>query len=163
MSVGIGDKAANLSVYIANRPPLEEYRSLNELRPLVKGDIQYISNETGNHWRKIFNCYAKLCFCLDGQNYSTWQNYRDERLLQLSSQTQLLFSSPDLRAKSRQVHLVSGRTYYQSLSLRIPVEWLDSYFAVSFEYRLIVTPYFDYRQLSNARIEFLVGLINQLK
>ena len=40
--------------------------------------------------------------------------------------------------------------------------WLNEHFAISEQHKLIVCPYLDYRQLSNARIEQLIGLVQQL-
>ena len=63
-AIGLGVQEAALQVYIANRPPLPEYEMLSKLQPMQPGDIARIAAETGNHWRKIFNVYAKLVFAL---------------------------------------------------------------------------------------------------
>ncbi|TQV89125.1 DUF6942 family protein [Aliikangiella coralliicola] len=156
--VGIGSQQARLAVYIANRPPLPEFTGLNDFRPMVSGEIKCIADLTGNHWRKIFNCYAKLSFLLDSNNYSSWQELRDNQLLQSNGNEQLLFSPPDIN-ESRIIKIICGRTYFKDLNLNISVDWVDSYFGLNFESKLIVTPYFDYRQLTNQRIEQLVDYI----
>jgi hypothetical protein len=56
------------------------------------------------------------------------------------------------------IHVIAGKTYAAQLDLP-PLIWLDNYFAVNKEFRIIVAPYPDYRQLSNARIEYLLGLM----
>ena len=49
-----------IKVYLANRPPLAEYQAIDVIDHFLEGDIEKIVTETGNHWRKIFNVYAKL-------------------------------------------------------------------------------------------------------
>lgn len=157
---GFGDARAQLVIYLANRPLLDDYPSLNELKPLLPGELAHIVANTSNHWRKAFNVYAKLLEQLHWpgvQDSGSWQDYRDNRLLQPGCATALLFSPPDLTRTDR-VHVVAGKTYAAQLSLP-PLTWVDAYFAVNEEYRLIVSPYLDYRQLSNARIAQLVELI----
>jgi hypothetical protein len=58
-----------------------------------------------------------------------------------------------------------GKTYAkQSLPVLaieplVNLQWLDADFAVDPEHGIIVCPYFDYRQLSNSKIDRLVDLI----
>jgi hypothetical protein len=160
--VGVGGQAAKLVVFIANRPPLPTFESLEIFRPLVDGEIAAIAQESGNHWRKIFNCYAKLAYSLDATGENSWQHYRDRRLLQQDSNEQLIFSPPKF-TDHNQIHIICGKTYFQSLKLTLKVDWIDPYFAVAQSFPLIVSPYFDYRQLSNQRIDQLVRLIKQFK
>lgn len=165
MTVGLGAQGFKLAIYIANRPPLAPYLSLEDLRPLAAGEIKHITDQTGNHWRKIFNVSAKFLFELQQncqqQTHSTWQQLRDQSLYQLDSEIALLFSKPDLR-ESNLVHIIAGKTYAQALGLDDLI-WLDPHFAISPKTKLIVCPYLDYRQLSNARIAQLVGLVKQLR
>ena len=179
--VGLGSDNARLNVYIANRPPLERYEALDSCTPLGLGEIAHIAKETGNHWRKIFNVYAKLVYGLDEKiqslpsqkksvvslnlgalQFDRWQSYRDAALLQLGSDTALWFS-PHLNLNCEStlggnIQLVMGRQYAASLDLP-SMEVYDRDFAVNFERGLIVTPYFDYRQLSNIKLEVLTRLI----
>jgi hypothetical protein len=59
-----------------------------------------------------------------------------------------------------------GRTYAKSLvqskQLTVPLTWLDGEFAINKKERVIVCPYFDYRQLSNIKIVRLATLIKHL-
>jgi len=59
-----------------------------------------------------------------------------------------------------------GRTYAKSLVnsqlLTAPLTWLDDEFAINKEARVIVCPYFDYRQLSNIKIVRLAQLMKSL-
>ena len=167
--VGIGDLNAPLKVYIANRPPLPEFAALTAMQPLVPGELAAVVTQTGNHWRKIFNIYAKLAFALQPMaGCTSWQQYRDRYLLQQGAGQALLFSPPpqDLfSGKVGAVHIIAGRTYaallFESLPGSLPeLQWLDKDFAIG--QQLIVCPYFDYRQLSNIKLERLVGLASPL-
>jgi len=157
--IGLGDKTPRLCVYIANRPPLDEYEQLSTLRALAPGDVEYIAQSTGNHWRKIFNIYAKLGFALNDEGYSRWQEYRDDRLLQSGSAQALLFSPPVLKPQKARVHIVTGFTYAAELSVDAGCIEVDDKLLFNPEKQLIVCPYFDYRQLTNLRIERLVAFI----
>jgi len=181
-SAGLGSVNALLNVYIANRPPLERYEKLGNFTALGPGEIASIAKETGNHWRKIFNVYAKLVYGLDNkiqsascqkktrggvdfgaQRYESWQSYRDAVLLQTNSDTALWFSRDFYfdqgTANEKRAHVVMGRQYAASLNLPTMVP-LDADFSVNKEQRVIVTPYFDYRQLSNKKLEVLVEVLS---
>jgi arsenate reductase-like glutaredoxin family protein len=190
LPVGLGNDNANIIFYIRNRPPLKTYQNLNSIKPLIPGEISHICQETGNHWRKIFNVYAKLLFELSADKFSSWQQLRDEQLLQAHSQHCLLFSAPNLTTNyttdityyqttnsnsqatyiadlkkekpNTKLHIVLGKGYAQELSLANESTWLSDDFAINAEFGLIICPYFDYRQLSNIKIIQLAGLIKQL-
>ncbi len=161
---GIGDADFDMAIYIANRPPLEEYQNLQGMRPLIEGEIQHIGQQTSNHWRKIFNVYAKLCFQINNHGQPSWQDYRDNHLLQAYSKTALLFSPLDTGHQKGAVKLVAGKTHAANLGLNIStMEKPGGDFSNDFAWdkvgRLIVTPYLDYRQLSNIKIDFLTEII----
>lgn len=181
-----------IKVYLANRPPLPEYQETTRVSNLPSGEIKRIGTETGNHWRKIFNVYAKLMYRLAEKtnddlllNYSSWQQYRDHGLLQLGSGTELYFS-PTTAIKAQRlggsdapiIHLVMGKAFaddFLSAALthathdgltenqHSSIQWLDNDFALHRALNIIVCPYFDYRQLSNQKIETLVELIISLQ
>lgn len=171
---GLGNPQAQLRVYIANRPPLQEYQGLSHCLPMAAGEISRIAAETGNHWRKVFNVYAKFVFELNPadvcRHFSSWQELRDTYLLQKGGQESLLFSAESMgnafiAAEDKGViHIVMGKQYASRLadSGSISYQWQDAHFAVNSAQRLIVCPYFDYRQLSNERITRLVGLVREL-
>lgn len=168
---GLGDPHAQFRVFIGNRPEFAEYPNLSLVKPLSRGEIQYIGKACGNGWRKVFNVYAKLIFALNCEHFvalhgaQSWQLFREQTLLQGSSNTCLLFSPPQKfqikKTNCGSVDIVMGKTYAKSLNLPVTLQWIDSEFAVDTENRLIVCPYFDYRQLSNIKIIRLVGLIRQ--
>ena len=108
--------------------------------------------------------------------YSCWQDYRDNLLLQKGSGTSLIFSHPkevDINKNNtalscmpasfvQAIHIVMGKTYAKTLDVTEDSIWLDDEFAIHREKRLIICPYFDYRQLSNIKIIRLVELLKQL-
>ena len=183
INIGFGDTDFSFAVYIANKPNMLEYQSLCEITPLVEGEVNAINQTCGNGWRKVFNVYAKLLYCLDKQYYNfstyaaTWQDYRDKHLLQAQSKTALLFSAPQLLSTKEKpnkempnkeiVHIICGKGHAKALinsgKLVANLVWLDDEFAIDSENKLIVCPYFDYRQLSNIKIERLARLLQNLK
>ena len=168
-SAGLGDPNASLCVYLGNRPDYQNLLQLQHVQPLLSGDITAIGKMCGNGWRKIFNVYAKLVFALPtglvnkAKSHGNWQTYRDNLLLQRASDTALMFSPPRFESENDSgLHIIMGRTYAKSLYLPTTLEWLDKEFAVDWDKRLIVCPYFDYRQLSNIKIIRLVELMERL-
>lgn len=167
--IGFGDAHYNLAIYIANRPPIDDYPKLNKLTPIKPAELSYIVSRCSNHWRKVFNVYAKFLHTLQitaadthpafcNRHIERWQDYRDRQLLQQECCEALLFSPPNL-LRENTVHIIAGKTYASDLSLDVDLQWLDSYFAVNREKRLIVSPYLDYRQLSNERIQQLADIV----
>ncbi|MGX5203342.1 DUF6942 family protein [Aliikangiella sp. IMCC44632] len=164
----IGDPMAHLIVYNANRPPLLRFSQLTAIEPLLAGDIANIGQACGNHWKKIFNCYAKLAFELQSSEFPNWQSLRDNRLLQQNSRHQLVFSAPSTQmiqkhAAAQNIQIICGKQYFSQLNLALPFEWINPNFAISPANLTIVAPYFDYRQLSNLKISYLSQLIHELK
>ncbi|WDE12774.1 DUF6942 family protein [Thalassomonas haliotis] len=159
---GLGTAKAKLKVYIENIPPLPQYQQLDSLTAMAPGEIKTIADLTGNHWRKIFNVYAKLWHQLHPDCAASWQQFRDETLLQAHGQQALLFSPPDFTANTggnEHISIIMGRTYAAKIGIAEHCYWLSPDFAINETKKLIVSPYFDYRQLSNVKIEQLAGLI----
>ena len=170
-SIGFGDANAQFNVYIANTPPMAEYADLHQVQPLQGGEIELINRACGNGWRKVVNVYAKLLFALDSHQFTftalapDWQQFRDRYLLQYSSNTALHFSPPKLVTGSNDVHIIAGRTYAKALldaGMQAQLHWLNNEFAVDRHLRVLVCPYFDYRQLNNEKLHFLAQLIKEL-
>jgi len=173
--IGMGDGQFSFGVYIGNRPTLPEYHSLQHLSALEQGEITRIGQTCGNGWRKVFNVYAKLLYALDPRDFHfslqapTWQTYRDHYLLQANNGTALLFTPPILNGSSsnrnKRLHVIMGRTYAKKLvndGLNVQLTWLNEAFAVDLEQRVIVCPYFDYRQLSNHKIQILSAILSKV-
>lgn len=168
---GFGDTEAIVTVYVENRPPMPQYQYLESVAILQPEDIAVINSHCGNGWRKLFNVYAKLLFALHPAHFSfsrqaeSWQQYRDQFLLQKNSSTALLFSQPYLQQPGKTIHLIAGRTYARKCldnGLNCQLEWLNHEFAIDRYNKVLVSPYFDYRQLNNEKIVFLAGLFSQL-
>ena len=169
--IGLGCPTFNFAVYIGNTPAMLEYQDLRTISPLTRGEIGSIGQACGNGWRKVFNVYAKLLYSLNRNDFEfsqlalSWQQYRDAFLLQSGSNTALLFSPPQIDPDSKKYHVICGKTYAKQLletgQLKADLNWLDDEFAVDNKSRLIVCPYFDYRQLSNIKIERLAQLLGQ--
>lgn len=163
-----------IKVYLANRPPLKPYDNINKLINMSNGEIEHIVQETGNHWRKIFNVYAKIIFSLALKEknqtilqYKKWQQYRDQKLLQRGSDTELHFNSvalkPALSLIDDDIRIIMGKAFAETLLMGIELKWLDNDFAINEKLSIIVCPYFDYRQLSNAKIDTLITLMSSLR
>ena len=172
---GFGDNKAQFCVYLANKPAMPEYQQLDSVIALAAGDIDQIYRHCGNGWRKIFNVYAKLLFALDKELFpyarqaQSWQEFRDNLLLQKHSNTALLFSSPQLDTRlqpQNTIHLIAGRTHAKQLlaeGLQAELHWLNEEFALDPVRKLLVTPFFDYRQLNNEKIGYAAALLLLLK
>lgn len=184
--IGIGDQQAHLRVYMQNKPEFIFANSAsainnNTIAPLKKEELHACGQACGNGWRKVFNLYAKLIYAmakpeltmpLIQQNASDknspslcWQNYRDHYLLQANSNTALFFEQTAVVAHPNNhncIHIIMGRTYARSLNLPFPLHWENKEFAVNTNENLIVSPYFDYRQLSNSKLLFLLDLVDQI-
>ncbi len=158
--IGFGARNFSIAVYIGNRPPIEPYHSLSSLHALENGEVKQLADLTGNHWRKIFNVYAKLLYTLDCAGTNSWQEYRDQILLTAVSREALLFSRPLF--ERNKIHIITGRQYANSLDLKLPLIEIDDDFQLAEAKNCIVCPYFDYRQLSNAKIETLADLIRKI-
>ncbi|MFC3032591.1 DUF6942 family protein [Pseudoalteromonas fenneropenaei] len=169
--IGFGQATGTIAVYVEKRPPIASFNTMTSILPLQTGEIDWINAQAGNGWRKLFNVYAKLVQTLALPQYQayrdlSWQQWRDQYLLQRSGQEALLFSAPDLAANQYLYHIIAGRTYGKQLLAGplagVEMVWLDEEFAICAEHRLIICPYFDYRQLSNVKISFLSDLVKTL-
>jgi hypothetical protein len=170
--IGLGDQNASFRVYVENRPKMPQYQQLFDCEAMQAGDIELVYQHCGNGWRKVFNVYAKLLYALDPKVFSfptqatSWQQYRDQFLLQQASDTALLFDAPLLKPADNTIHLIAGRTRAKQLiehGLACQLHWLNEEFAIDPGHKVLVTPYFDYRQLSNEKIEFSARLLKTVK
>ena len=168
--IGLGAKTPSIALYLGKTPPLDHYQHQTHVRPVTDNELLDIGHLTGNHWRKIINCYAKLAYELDNKHHSfkRWQNYRDQEFLRGDASKNdyaLMFSEPVVLPDSNVVMLLAGKGYATEWAERntIDLVWLTPDFAVNKQHNIIATPYFDYRQLSNVKITELVGLIQSLR
>ncbi|WJG11211.1 hypothetical protein [Aliiglaciecola sp. LCG003] len=168
--IGLGDPNAKLNLYLSNRPDFDFAASHSSIAPLEQGEIFAVGQSCGNGWRKVFNVYAKLIYALPREFFpispsaTSWQHYRDMDLLQSSSNTALIFNSEVFNQQyhlpDNGMHIVMGRTFAATLEMPMTLRWLSHEFAIDTTHKIIVCPYFDYRQLSNAKIIYLVDLIS---
>lgn len=158
-SQGLGDASPLLVVCAPHWPPTLQPSQRKQLSPLSGDDLNQLVLAGGNHWRKIFNLYAKLLHGLTPLE-PDWQSCRDQRLLQSGSACALVFEQ-GWRPEPGQLCLVMGQTYGRSLGWLTSDQVLHAEhpFVQHPEQAVIVTPYFDYRQLSNARLTALVQQI----
>lgn len=161
---GLGVSPWHFAFCINNVIPIDDYSSFAGVRALAPGEINYIVKRCSNHWRKLFNVYAKCLFEMGwGEQAShkadTWQEYRDLHLLQQHSNEALLFSAPTSQPQG--VRVIAGKTYGLGLTWPRQPDNLGEGFYAWPELKTFISPYLDYRQLSNQRITKLVKLINQ--
>lgn len=135
----------------------------------MKGELHTIVSDTGNHWRKIFNIAAKLGVAFSESPRLAWQVYRDDFLCQEVSSVALLFGAQELLQTERDVvHVISGHTYCADLFMAAQEDDAPQFDSIDDDFRLasrekvIDCPYFDYRQLSNVKLDRLISLIHQL-
>lgn len=160
--VGLGDRHYGLAVYIGNRPAMPEYQTLCAFKALQEGDIAHIVEATGNHWRKIFNIYAKLVFLLDGSEQPTWQAFRDHALLRHGCGHALIFSAlNNLPPAGDTISIISGKSHAQTLGVFDSAVAVGDDFYIEPSRKIIITPYFDYRQLSNRKLDMLISIIKR--
>jgi hypothetical protein len=160
MPTGLGDPSPLLVICAPHRPPGYQSSPEQTISPLTDGDLERLIRDGGNHWRKIFTLYAKLLHGLTPLE-ADWQTCRDRRLLRSGSACALLFEHSCV-PEQEQLCLVMGQTFGRAEG------WLENDqtlpaeqpFVLHPEHAVIVTPYFDYRQLSNARLASLIQRIS---
>ena len=158
--IGWGVEEFELAFYVANRPGFGAYPNQSTFYPLQPGELEFIVAHTNNHWRKLFNVFAKVMQEFDSERVPVWQDYRDQYLLGPNGREALLFSKPEWdNLESQAFHIVAGKTYAKTIEDIGPLTWIDNEFAVNRSKRVIVSPYLDYRQLSNLKIQRLVEII----
>lgn len=156
---GFGDHSPLLVVCAPHTPPGRQADRLRGIQPLTGNDLNVLIQAGGNHWRKIVNLYAKLLHGLTPLE-PDWQTCREQRLLQSGSACALVFEQKWI-PEPGQLCIVMGQTYGRSLGWLANDQVLaaEHPFAQHPEQAVIVTPYFDYRQLSNARLASLIQFI----
>lgn len=161
---GIGVADYRLAFCINNRPLLDDYAEFDGMRAFSQGELHYLVSRCSNHWRKLFNVMAKVLFELGWHEQNqlkadTWQDYRDAHLLQPQSREALLFTPPP--CSHNRVHIVAGKTYGLSLPWSHPPTEVATGFFLVQKANAIISPYLDYRQLSNEKIGFLTQLLHK--
>jgi hypothetical protein len=145
----IGSRSPKICLYLDNKPKFDNRNGQCSL------SVPKLITHNGNHWRKIFTIYAKLC-CLAVEP-NAWKLYRDQILLQ--SDEQINFSDQlNLEAK---LHVFSGKSCWKRFNVSTKALQKMSVFDDNKVFYcvdevhglLLYTPYFDYRQFPNTLIE----------
>ncbi|WP_323844479.1 DUF6942 family protein [Microbulbifer magnicolonia] len=138
----LGAAHPRLALYLPHRP--------NGLLQLVDApSAQALTAANSNHWRKILTLLAKIA----SPDVDDWRRFRDEDLFR---QTALCFA-PRL-ADTARWHWIGGKDNLQRFSdlhhrARALAESPDVF--IDPDNRLLLTPYPDYRQLSNAQVNHI--------
>ena len=144
----LGAESARLVLYLPHRPEgLERFCHA----PLA----QAIVAANSNHWRKIINLLAKVASPVA----QDWRVFRDGALFE---RTALCFV-PELQA-GEGWHWIAGQANLQrfsSFELDACPALEDPDVALDEGRRVLITPYPDYRQISNARVVRIRALLER--
>lgn len=160
----LGPIAAPYAFYLPNAPLIPENWHWQQDDAIAKLIVL-----NGNHWRKIFTIMAKIC--ASGED---WRHYRDNLLLK--NHEMLLIGANTLSANAS-LHLLCGQAVIKSLGLDIDdihiaprnqqlakqqlmrdsqgkLQDVTAIVKAQYPYskHVLLTPYLDYRQYSNALI-----------
>lgn len=144
----LGATEPRIVLYLPHRPNgLAEFTDCPGSQQLVAAN--------SNHWRKIVNLLAKVA----SPDTEDWRRFRDEALFR---QTALCFA-PELRAIDCW-HWIGGKDNLQRFGhLDQSAQPLPARPGVSIDpdRRLLLTPYPDYRQLSNQVVDQIRTALGQ--
>lgn len=160
----LGPTSAPIHVFVEHAPNWPESLSSDQ-NYLADGELQQIVECNTNHWRKIFNIAAKLCFELNSTEHANWQALRDSELFQMDSTMCMhLSASPtDIAELTREkIGIITGKTFAEALGYFQYTSELANGFYKVHQQPIWITPYFDYRQLSNAKLTELANLLKPL-
>ncbi|MCG8391876.1 MAG: hypothetical protein MI745_02230 [Pseudomonadales bacterium] len=136
----LGSPDPDIILYLPHRP--------NGMAGLsARPDAAALVALNSNHWRKIVNLLAKIACPVGGD----WRRFRDESLFD----TTALCFAPEL-VRHGGWHWIAGKENRQRFAgLGHQAQPLngDARVALDSAQRLLLTPYPDYRQLSNALVE----------
>ncbi|MDC0661425.1 DUF6942 family protein [Marinobacter sp. SS21] len=132
----LGASQPRLALYLPHRP--------NGL-PQLEDDLsaQALMATNSNHWRKIVSLLAKIV----SPTADDWRQFRDDRLFQHTS----LCFAPAL-SNCADWHWIGGKDNlrrFEGLIHQAQPLTVSASVAIDFNQRLLLTPYPDYRQLSN--------------
>lgn len=154
-----GHPKPSLTVLIDKTPSLPSTPCPVKPPNLAPGELAEIVAVNSNHWRKVFNVYAKLLFALHPDSGRDWQSVRDQKLFQKHQPHALKMAGSALPGPG--VTLITGKAYAESLLEHWPQDsGIDGVWIDVNEQRL-VCPYFDYRAFPNKRIEQVAELMRK--
>jgi len=157
--IGFGNHNPRWVLHIANRPALAEFQH-DVFRALTRGEAAEIIKATSNHWRKAFSIMAKISFALFDTGCATWQEYRDTKLLTEEGFESVSFE-PFQTNQLNAFSIVCGFAYAeQQLEVSKLIPHIEQpKLLISETDDVIVTPYFDWRQLTNEILATLVTVL----
>ena len=144
----LGTSSPSLVLYLPHRP-----EALDRL--VMAPDVRLLLENNSNHWRKIVTLLAKVA-----SPQKEWRNFRDDALFQ---HTALCFS-PRLKETSAW-HWIGGKDNLRRFDIKgLNAKPLSAAPAVAIdtEKQLLLTPYPDYRQLSNATVSEIRTALDRL-
>ena len=156
---GFGSPQANLIIY-CNNTPTTSLLINNQIIPICYPDIEKINTDNGNGWRKIFNVYAKLLFEINPLKFKSWQDLRNDFLLQSHCNHQLVLnpdSIPSLNNNTLQI--LMGKTFALTHYNETQIDWIEPHIAKVKDENVFITPYFDYRQFNNEKIKNFAKIV----
>lgn len=133
-----GSASPRMVLYLPHKP--------NAFDTLVKHpSVSTLLENNSNHWRKIVTLLAKIC----SPNADDWRRFRDSALFDDAA----ISISPSLSLDDGKIwHWIGGKENLQRFTgLTLNADPLPDCkeVAIDQERRLLITPYPDYRQLSN--------------
>ncbi|MCK0153077.1 hypothetical protein MWU49_05135 [Alcanivorax sp. S6407] len=144
----LGSPSARLVLYLPHLPEgLESFCHAPSAQAIVEAN--------SNHWRKIINLLAKVASPVE----QDWRGFRDGPLFE---RTALCFV-PELQA-GEEWHWIAGQANllrFSSLELDACPALEDPEVALDEGRRVLITPYPDYRQISNARVARIRALLER--
>lgn len=160
--IGFGNTLPKWTLHIANRPDLEPFEH-DIFRQLELGEAAQIIQQTSNHWRKVFSIMAKISFALFDTGCDTWQQYRDTKLLTREGFEAINFEVYQVGQLST-LSIICGFQYAeQQVELAKLIPHIEQPKLLIAEHKeLIVTPYFDWRQLNNEMLAHLVAMLKHI-
>lgn len=158
----IGPATASYAFYLPNHPLIPAYWHWEQDNAIAE-----LIALNGNHWRKIFTIMAKICAPSED-----WRNYRDNLLLK---KHQMLLIGASALSPHASIHIVCGQAAATALGIAIESHIatgpqqsanqqtvmqlmqasqgkLQDITQSSHSILVLLTPYLDYRQYSNALI-----------
>lgn len=150
-------KEPKFILYVPRPIPFADLENPNVSRALGENEAIDIMKNCSNDWRKIFSTFSKIIHPII-EAPCTWQNYRDQHLLQAHGNEALVFGPYLLDSKFPDaVHIIAGKNFYKDFEL--PSRSWSTLEETSNLHRsglLFKTPYFDYRQFPNRLIDIFV-------
>ena len=159
----LGEAHAALTVCVEHQPRWPEPAFASGRSTLYPGELAKLVDANSNHWRKIFNVYAKLLYALRPDAATDWRALREQQLFQPGQQHGLRMGSTLAEEVNQRagLSLIAGKQYANALGLLNQATSLAPGIFLHDDRACLITPYFDYRALSDANITRLAQIITE--